>query len=86
MPGRLGHGGAPVSVADGCGARVPGLVWVLKPVGFGDVMMDGVCPARGVPPLDLSRAAGPRVRGDMGLRELAARHQVNSGLGAERFS
>jgi hypothetical protein len=44
---------------DGCGARVPCLIWVLEPVGFGDVMIDGVCPARKVQPLDLSRATGP---------------------------
>jgi hypothetical protein len=29
-------------------ARVPGLIWVLEPDGFGDMMLDGVCPVAGV--------------------------------------
>ena len=63
----------PIGVARGC----PALIWVLEPVGFGDVMMDGVCPAEGVQPLDLSGAAGPKSGVTWGLGEPAARHQLN---------
>lgn len=60
---------------DGCGARVPCLIWVLEPVGFGDVMIDGVCPA--------GTGAAARsfrdLRSETGVtglsRELAAAHQ-----------
>ena len=54
-------------VPDGCDARVPCLIWVLEPVGFGDVMMDGVCPAAGGAAARSVQDHRLKVRGDTGF-------------------
>ena len=69
-------------VADACGARVPCLIWVLEPVGFGDVMMDGVVPAPSGAAARSVQDLRPIVRGDTGFWEPAARHQLKLGRGA----
>lgn len=68
--------------SDGCGARVPCLIWVLEPVGFGDVMMDGGCPATGVQPLVLSRATGAEAGVTWGCGSWLHGIRMNAGLGA----
>ena len=67
-----------------CGARVPWVIWVLEPLGFGDMMMDGVCPAVSGAAARSVQDHRPKVRGDTGFWELAARHQLSLGLGAPR--
>lgn len=54
-------------VPDGCDARVPCLIWVLELVGFGDMMMDGVCPAASGAAARSVQDHRPKVRGDTGF-------------------
>ena len=67
-----------------CGVRVPCLIWVLEPVGFGDVMVDWVCPCDECVAAHSFQDLETNVSDVGGIRELATRHQLSLGLGTPR--